>query len=56
MLGLNAVYKENLDFLTTYTRKADIDTGEDGKARGLKTIIGGVYTYNNGERKLLECS
>ena len=51
-----AAYEENLDILTTYTRKADIDTGDDRNAMDLKTIIGGVYTYTNGDGKLIECS
>jgi len=56
VLGLNAVHEDKLDFLTTYTRKADIDTGEDRNAIGLQTIIGGVYTYTTGEGKLMESS
>jgi len=56
VLGLNAVSEENLDFLTTYTRKADIDTGEDIKAIDLKIIIRDVYTCTDGEGELIECS
>jgi len=56
VLGLDAVYEETLDFLMTYTRKPDIDTREDRNAIGLNTIIGGVYTYTNGEGELMESS
>jgi hypothetical protein len=56
VLGLHGVNEENLNFVTTYIRKADIDTAENRNAIGLKVIIGGVYTYTNGELKLIQCS